>query len=226
MGVVGRAQDQLLKIASRYPFAGPAFWILSVQYFIVQLMVAAAWPVAYDWRNNYISDLGNTECGIYQGLYVCSPLHMVMNASFVLFGISMALGAVLIYEQFIRTRLSLVGFILMVLAGTGTVLVGLFPENNPNGLHTFGAVLGLGIGNVSIVVLGMALNGMHPIFRTYTILSGIVSLTAFVLFIADIYFGLGRGGMERVVSYPFTVWMIAFGAYMTIVRIHDGNRHI
>ncbi len=52
----------------------------------------------------------------------------------------------------------------------------------------------------------------------------LVSLSAFVLFSSEIYLGIGRGGMERLISYPFTVWMIAFGLYMTIVRVKAAQR--
>jgi len=44
----------------RYPLVGPTFWLLSLQYYLTQLFVAAAWPVAYSWAHNAISDLGNT----------------------------------------------------------------------------------------------------------------------------------------------------------------------
>lgn len=219
MKTMKRVEDQLQKIVGKYPLLGPILWILGLQYMVVQLVVAAAWPWPYSWSNNYISDLGNTECGLYDGLYVCSPLHEVMNLSFIIFGISIALGAVLIYEQFIRTRLSLAAFIMMVMSGIGTIIVGIFPENNPNGLHIVGAFLALGIGNVSVVLLGITLRGLHPLFRLYTVTSGIFSIVAFGLFIAGIYLGFGRGGMERLVSYPFTIWMISFGIYMTYVRV-------
>lgn len=221
MNMMRRVQNQLHRVANKYPFVGPALWISSVQYFIVQVIVIGAWTTPHSWMNNYISDLGNTECGLYDGLYVCSPLHMLMNASFITFGISMALGAVLIYGQFVRTKWSLLTFALMVISGFGTILVGSFPENNPNGLHGVGAFLALGIGNVSIVTIGLALKGISPLFRAYTILSGTVSIVAFVLFLSDIYLGLGRGGMERLISYPFTVWMVSFGLYMTIVRMRS-----
>ena len=115
-----RAAQRIVVFTDKYPFLGPIVWILSVQYFIVQLIVAGVWPQAYDWKHNLISDLGNTMCGIYDGRYVCSPLYGLMNLSFVIFGITMALGAILIYTEFRRTNWSLIGFVLMSLAGFGT----------------------------------------------------------------------------------------------------------
>lgn len=191
-------------------------WVSSIQYFVVQLVVISAWTVPHSFANNFISDLGNTECGMYAGLPVCSPLHLLMNLSFVVFGVTMALGSVYLMRRFKRTKLATVAFALMMLSGLGTVLVGLFPENTINPVHMLGAVLGLGVGNLSVLLLGIALKDVHPAMRMYTVLSGSFSLAAFALFAADVYLGVGRGGMERLISYPFTAWMITFGLYAAI----------
>ncbi len=53
-----------------------------------------------------------------------------------------------------------------------------------------------------------------------SIILGAVSLaallgTVIVQFFSANYFGLGVGGMERLVMYPFLLWMVGFGAYLT-----------
>jgi len=204
---------------NKHPFVGPVFWIASVQYFITQLVVIAAWTVPHSWKNNYISDLGNTMCGIYDGVPVCSPLHSLMNLSFIVFGVTILLGSILIYTEFRRTKLSFIGFSLMGLSGVGSMMVGLFPENTIGLLHIIGAFLGLGVGNIAIVVLSIALKDVRSVFRYYTFLSGMLSIIAFALFYFEIYLGIGRGGMERLVSYPFALWMMLFGVYMTTTRV-------
>jgi hypothetical membrane protein len=98
------------------------------------------------------------------------------------------------------------------------MMVGLFPENTISQLHGIGAFLALGLGNLSLVVLALAITQARPIFRIYTFVSGLVSLTAFILFVSGVYLGLGQGGIERVVSYPQTIWLILFGLYMTLTR--------
>lgn len=211
---------RLQRFTERHPFIGPIFWLLAVQYFVVQVLVASAWPKAYDLKSNLISDLGAVAtCGEFDGRFVCSPLADLMNLSFMVFGVTITAGAVLIYREFKRTKLSKTAFVLMAISGLGTVMVGAFPEDTMPVLHQIGAVLALLLGNVAIVLLAASLRGIRAAFRIYTYASGGLSIIAFVLFISGIHFGLGDGGMERVISYPFTVWMMLFGAYMTIVRL-------
>jgi hypothetical membrane protein len=210
-----RIRHKIAIFTDKYPLIGPLVWIFSVQYFITQLVVAARWQPAYSWKYNVISDLGNNACGQYAGRYVCSPDNFWMNLSFVVLGLTMASGSLLIYQEFKESRLSLVGFSLMALAGFGTVLVGVFPENTVKEMHGLGAFLALFIGNLSLVVLALALGRVRKSFRVYTLISGIISIIAFILFVSGIYLGLGQGGMERAVSYPQTLWLILFGIYMT-----------
>ncbi|MGH7241264.1 MAG: DUF998 domain-containing protein [Candidatus Saccharimonadales bacterium] len=201
-----------------YPLLGPLVWILSLQYFVAQIVAAAAWHPAYDWARNFISDLGNTACGQYTDKFVCSPQHGLMNASFILLGVTMALGSLLIYTEFRESRATLIGFGMMGLAGIGTVFVGAFPENTIHGLHTGGAFLALGVGNLGLIILGLAIQQARHSFRLYTFLSGAVSLIAFALFLFGISLGLGTGTVERIASYPQTAWLVFFGLYMTATR--------
>jgi hypothetical membrane protein len=199
----------------RYPLVGPALWILSIQYFIVQLIVASQWTSpAYSLAINTISDLGNTVCGPYGGRYVCSPLNPLMNASFIILGLTMFQGAALIYYEFRRNVGSLIGFSFMALAGFGTLIVGLFPENTISQLHFLGALLPFLIGNIGIVILGISLNTPKWL-RIFSVIAGSVSVIALGFFITHTYLGLGIGGMERIVAYPQTVWLIVFGLYIS-----------
>jgi hypothetical membrane protein len=199
----------------RFLLVGSVVWILAGQYFAGQIVAASVFRGGYSWRDNVISDLGNTGCGEYYQRFVCSPDSGVMNASFILLGIIMALGSLLIYQEFRESRASLAGFSLLALGGLGSILVGIFPENTISQLHAIGAVLALGVANLSLIILALALRRVRASLRLYTLATGIVSLAAFFLYIFGIYFGLGQGGMERLASYPQTLWLILFGLYMT-----------
>jgi hypothetical membrane protein len=201
----------------RFPWVGPALWMVSFQYYLAQIIAARAWTTPYSLSRNTISDLGNTVCGLYNGRAVCSPLHALMNASFICLGITMTIGAVLIFHEFRESRGTRIGFGSMALAGIGTILVGIFAENEIIALHIIGATLPFVIGNLGIAILGFSLS-LPRWLRTYTIVTGVLSLVAVVLWGQHIYLGLGVGGMERVVAYPQTIWLIVFGMYVSMNR--------
>lgn len=191
---------------------GAALWVLSIQYFIVQVIAATAYTGNYSWAHNTISDLGNTVCGAYVQRYVCSPLHVVMNTSFITLGVTQFLGAVLLNQATPRFRWQLAGYTCMGLAGLGTILVGLYPENSVRLLHAIGAALPFVLGNVALLLLAEQ-PSLPQWLRRYSQVSGSVGLAALLLFITHNYLGIGQGGMERFVAYPQTFWMIVIGVY-------------
>src|ERR1700737_1918360 len=90
---------------------GAVCWLLTGEYFVARPIVAAAWPRPYSYLHNYISDLGNTACGPFAysqttSVYVCSPLHPLMNASFVVVGLLTVAGAVLTWRAWPRRWLT------------------------------------------------------------------------------------------------------------------------
>jgi hypothetical membrane protein len=194
---------------------GAALYVASIQYFLAQLLVARRWSPPYSLARNTISDLGNTACGRYGGRLVCSPLHGVMNASFVVLGAAMVAGSALIWSGHGRGggagRAAAAGLGLMGASGAGVVLVGLFPENSVPALHGTGAGLSFVLGNLGVIVVGWAFP--RPL-RIYSAASGVVALAALGCFVGGRYLGLGEGGLERVVAYPQTAWLIVIGLYL------------
>lgn len=193
-------------------FIGSLLWVSSIQYFIIQIIVAAAYASDFSLATNTISDLGNTVCGPYGDRYVCSPLNLLMNVSFIVLGFTQLLGSVLLFYVTAKSKQSFLGIGSMVLAGTGTLMVGAFPENTVGYMHAAGAALPFVFGNVSMLLLGNQLK-LPGWLKYYSYLSGTVGLSALVLFVTQTYVGIGHGGLERVVAYPQTVWMIVVGVY-------------
>jgi hypothetical membrane protein len=101
----------------------------------------------------------------------------------------------------------------MEAAGLGVVLVGLFPENTVGTLHGTGAALSFVFGNVGIIVLGWTL-GLPLAFRLFSVGLGVLALVALIAYETSHFIGLGHGGLERVVAYPQTAWLIVLGAYL------------
>jgi hypothetical membrane protein len=198
---------------------GALIWILAIQFFIAQVIVQAAWTTPFSLTANYISDLGNTTCGPYpidSNMYVCSPRHALMNASFILQGAIILVGIALIARAFPAGPARIIGLVLLALAGPGSILVGMFPENVNITPHTIGAAAHFVSGNLGIAVLGGAIAAMRrqmPL-AIFSLIAGGLGLLATALFISGNYVGIGIGGMERVAAYPLPLWLIVVGIAM------------
>ena len=202
----------------RYPWLGPLIFVSSSLYFFAQIVAAWVFRPTYSVIWNVISDLGNTSCRAYEGRAVCSPHHVVMNIAFVFLGLVMASGSMLLYQEFTDRRRAerigaLAGFSCMAIAGLGTGLVGLFPENTSHAMHVAGAALAIGVGNVGIFILGTTLS-LPESMRRYMLVFSTASATALFLFAFHKYFGIGAGTMERIAAYPETIWLVVFGLYV------------
>lgn len=192
---------------------GPLLFLSSLQYFVVQLLVASRWRSPYSLSRNTISDLGNTRCGVFSGRLVCSPLHALMNLSFVGLGVTMIAGSLLISRAAATTRSLSSGLGCLAISGVGVILVGTFPENSNPGAHAIGAALSFLVGNLGVVTMGLSRSLALPL-RLIALTAGATTLVALVFYVEDEYLGLGEGGMERIVAYPQTIWLVALGAYL------------
>ena len=200
----------------RRVWLGAIIWILAIQFFVAQIMVQSAWVTPFSLRQNFISDLGNTTCAPYppdSEMYVCSPWHIWMNASFILLGLIILVGGAQIHKVFPRGRTRIVGLALLGLAGTGIIAVGLFPEDVNITYHRLGAAAHFVLGNLGMAVLGVAMmqDRRRPTLAVFSMVSGLVGLLATALFISEHYLGLGIGGMERLAAYPLPLWLIVVG---------------
>lgn len=209
---------------------GAVCWALSlVGYFAVQPLVAAAWPDGYSYAHNMISDLGNTECGMFPNLaggkmYVCSPLHAWMNGALVVLGLLTAVGAWLTYPTWPRRRITAIGLTLTGVAGLCVSGVGLAPENVNLPVHTV-----LALFQVPVQLLGMALlivaswHGQR--WRAgWTLLCGLGAVVGNVLLFSGNYLGMGVGGAERLALDSFTIWTGLLGVAFLVARRGRGDR--
>jgi hypothetical membrane protein len=213
--------------------AGAACWIVGVvQYFAAQFVVAAAWKTPYSVIHNFISDLGNTQCGMFAvphgtPAYVCSPLHGLMNASFCLTGVLTLAGVVLLWHAWPPRRIVTVGLVLLVIAGVGKILVGLAPENGNIGLHLLGA-FNIPLSGVAILLLSIALWSTVRWLAVSGLVLAVLGLVGSFLSIAGeyggsaLYLGLGVGGTERLAGYPGNLWTVLVGVAIFVVPL---SRH-
>ena len=205
--------DHAASIATLRIRAAGGVWICAAQFFVAQIVVQWAWTTPFSLADNFISDLGNTTCGIYNLYYVCSPWHTLMNISFSLQGVIILASSILVRPVFQRERYRALIFVLLALTGIGMVGVGLFPEDVSNRGHVISAGIQFVTGNLAIALIGMrckTVNLKRGWFTASTVF-GIAGLAATFLFVSGYGLGLGIGGMERVAAYTFPVWLIAAG---------------
>jgi hypothetical membrane protein len=194
-------------------------WICAAQFFVAQVIAQSRWTAPFSLARNYISDLGNTTCGLYPtvaGSYVCSPWHPLMNMSFALQGAIILIGAVLARPALAGLRWKAFIFLLLSVTAIGMVGVGLFPEDVNHKAHVISAGTQFITGNAAMVVAGVAANRVKR-WRAFAVVStalGIAGLLATALFANGYGLGMGVGGMERVAAYTLPVWLITAGALM------------
>ncbi len=133
-------------------------WVAAAVLLPVQVLVAARWPHPYSWGSHLISDLGATMCGIADAgarveRYVCSPWHVLANAATVLNGLTLALGAVLLWSVWPRRRSGRAGSVLLAAGGLCVVGVGLTPWDRHPDLHNSFALVQAPLQWVGMILL-------------------------------------------------------------------------
>jgi hypothetical membrane protein len=154
---------------------------------------------------------------------ICSPLHAVMNLTFVLTGVLILVGLFLTRSMWPRRRLTAWGLVLLGVAGAGTMLVGLSPENVNVVLHVIGA-LNIPAGNVAMILLGLAIWRDRQGMASFSVVAGVVGLLGMLAgpFLV-ILTGHGGGLAERIALYPLIIWLIVFGIGIVTRKLSADN---
>jgi hypothetical membrane protein len=186
------------------PWLGAGWWALCFQFFVAEQIARMGWPGHYSMTGNWISDLGAAS----------SPRHWVMNSSFVVQGVLISVGAILMRRLFPAKGSYRVALLLFLVSGVGVLVVGLVPEDSDAQVHRVAALVHLLAGNLAMVLMGLAMvaGAARVRFRgVITLLAGLLGLTALVLL------GLGEknvGAFERLAAYPLTLWLTWTGWLM------------
>jgi hypothetical membrane protein len=213
-----------------------------VQYFAAEAAVIEAWagPEPYDRRTGFISDLGAINCAVYEGRDVCSPLHLLMNASFVVQGLGLLLGAMLLGSAMLciaarpgvrirqdaaysRSRSGAVGVrVLTGAAGAGTVIVGLVPEDLGSPWHFVGALMYFIGGAFALLVLGF-LWLPHTRMSWFLLGCGTACVGALIVGAVTRMELPEPGTLERLMAYPLTIGFSAAGV-LVATRVRRARR--
>jgi len=203
---------------------GAVLWIVGVVQFLAAMVVTQlGWTKpTYSLTQNYISDLGAVNCGVFASRYICSPWHLVFNVSVALLGVFLILGVLLLPSAFPNRRSRTLGLGLLAASGLGAIGVGLFPEDVNLTAHTVSALLAFAGGGFALIVLAIAMfrDTRWDGFRAYSALSGLIALVALLLFAVHswhwggLWADLGAGGIERLIVAPVLLWALVVAIHL------------
>jgi hypothetical membrane protein len=131
---------------------------------------------------------------------------MIFNSSVFLMGLLILIGAYFFQRAFNFKLLTL----LLVLTAIGAMGVGVFTEHSGN-VHLVVSLIAFLFGGLS------SIESYKLVKRPFSIIAvilGLMALGALVLYGAQIYLGLGVGGMERMIVYPILLWGAGIGGYL------------
>jgi hypothetical membrane protein len=173
--------------------AGALLFIGSAQFIIGMVVAEAVYP-GYSISQNFISDLG------------VGPAALIFNTSVFLLGLMVLASAYFINRAFgNRVVAALLG-----LTGAGAIGVGVFPENFE--------MIHMAVSLVAFAFAGLSAIAAYKLERSplsyFSVVIGVISLSALLLFLTGIFLGLGQGGMERMIVYPVLLWAISCGGYL------------
>ena len=183
---------------SRYRLGGLA-WVLTLQFFVAEAIAAARFG-GYSYSGNVISDLGTAD----------SPAQALMNGSFVLQGLLIAAGALLLGPGLAGTG-GRVARVLLVVSGLGVLLVGFFPSDGNATVHEIAAGAHFLGGSIGLIALAYAVRPRSEALGTTLAVLGLVGVIGTIFFGSAVFLGLGEGGMERVAGYVVPIGLAVAG---------------
>ncbi|MFI9537649.1 DUF998 domain-containing protein [Nocardia fusca] len=199
----------------RHLAAGVA-WVLVFGYLLAELVTATAWESAYSFRHHTVSDLGITTCTPH----ACSPLHLLMNATFVALGLVTIAGAV-VFRNYIPhgpRQWSVVA--LAVVIGLSTAATGFFPSDDGIVLHVLAVLPAFVSRHIVLILLAIWLwkhRRLAALWSAFCASAGIVGAVLMMI-------GLQVGMTERLVLYPLPTWMAVTGAAIVLAPLRNAVR--
>jgi hypothetical membrane protein len=187
--------------------SGVAIFVGAIQFgvlLIVSETIYSANGYAYSVSTNYVSDLGAT-CPSSGSCYI-PPSALLFDSSIAILGLLILLGAYFLHGAFKWMPAT----VLIALTGVGALGVGLAPETTGIWHGIFSLMVFLFAGLSAIVTYRFQKRPMSY----FSVLLGVMTLIALVLFVLDVYLDLGPGGMERMIVYPPLLWAIGFGGHL------------
>ena len=185
--------------------AGILIFVGAMEFAFFFVLAEIYYP-GYSVSTNFISDLGATCASSCQFV---QPSSMLFNTSITILGLLLLGSSLYLWKGFRSKMLT----IFAVGSGIGSLGVGVFNESFGSIHGNFSSLTFLSIGIFAV----FAYRFVKPPMSYFSIVAGVIALTAAVLYGSKIYLGLGAGGMERMVVYPVLLWGIGFGGYLMAI---------
>lgn len=182
--------------------AGILFFV-GVAQFVFSLQLAEILYPGYNVATNYISDLGatcNSSCVIEQ------PSSTIFDGSIIILGICAVLAAYNLSKAFNNKFAAGVAAI----GGLAGIGIGIFTEAAGEIHVVLSAIVFIALGLAAIAFSA----NQKPPMSYFSVLAGLATFAALILFEGNEYLGLGAGGMERMIIYPTLLWLLGFGGYL------------
>jgi hypothetical membrane protein len=179
--------------------AGALLLIAGTVNILLNMISEGVYP-GYNLGTNALSDMGA----------IGAPTFLLWNGQLLITGVLSFVGVLL----FLRSRALPIpsvrlAWILYLVPPMGTIIVSLFPENSILALHIIGAFMVFIFGGLGAIY---AYRFTKSPFRHLSIALGAISLVAILLFGAPPLVGFGVA--ERLVVYPFNIWVVSFAGYL------------
>ncbi len=175
----------------------PAPWLLLANLELLLLVhIAEFLYPSYSVSQNYISDLGVGP----------EPSQGIFTVALIGFGLMVLMAAALIRAEDKGDLL----WLFFGLSGVGALGVSVFNENIPVP-HAIFALMAFVFGNIAAIY---SFTRVRSPFSWISIALGLLGLSALVLLVTGNHFGLGVGGMERIVFYAGIFWALAYSGYL------------
>lgn len=186
--------------------------LLRPAYILTEVVVAAATTGGYSFVADSVSRLGEVGCSVGY----CSPLHGVMNGSFIVFGVLLACGAALLARSLGPWVTAL-----LVVAGLSSIATGLAPLDRDATLHGIAAAPLFVAQPVALVVLGARSRRTRSRVSWALLLTGAVTGAAALFFVIS-GDGPASGALERLALWPVLLGLAGF-AWTQVLRPTGGG---
>ncbi len=188
-------------------------WFVQPIYILVEVVTAAKTTAAYSFADNTISDLAAGSCGSidypFGAVAVCSPWHGLMNTSFIVFGLFLAIGGIVLGSRLPAGKSRTVSVLLWLISGLSSIMTGLVPLNVDLELHTLVSTPAFLAQPAALMATGWALRRHRPGLAWSALATGVVSAAGAVAFLVRFDSADFGGLLERLALWPTYLWVPA-----------------